>query len=307
MEKQKIEDVLKSISSEILTEETKTTLATMFNEAVEEKSKAQVQLVVESELAKMDEDHTSKLDSLIEAIDADHTAKFHKVVEQLDAAHTAKLQKIIEKYDGDYKAGAEALRVELIEKVSKFVDLYMDSAMPTQQLKEACDNIRARTMLDEIRKIVAVDPEFISENFKSALKDGHDTIEKLREQLNSTIKESTEIKQRLQATEATLILEKKTKDLSPDKKKFVLKMLEGKKPSEIESNFKYVTEMFEHDETEKIEEATTKATTKIDQKTFDTPKVIVENKEETTPVAEYAYVQDIANYMKGDVNERKIV
>jgi hypothetical protein len=65
--------------------------------------------------------------------------------------------------------------------------------------------------------------------------------------------------------------------------------------------------MFEHDETKKIEEATSKATTKVDQKTFDTPKVILEKKEEAGEIPEYSYVQEIANYMKGDVNERKIV
>jgi len=306
MEKQKIEDVLKSISSEILTEETKLQLATMFNEAVEETAKSQIQMVVENELSKMDADHVEKLDKLVEAIDNDHTSKFHKVIEQLDAVHTQKLQMIVEKYEKQYKEGAEALRVELVEKVSKFLDLYMESSLPTEQLQEACMNIRARTMLDEIRKIVAVDPEFISENFKEALKDGHDQIEGLRAKLNETIKESAEIKQKLQSTEATLLLEQKTKNLTEDKKNFVLKFLEGKKTNEIESNFKYVVEMFEKDETEKIEIATTKATNKVDQKTFDTPKVIVEQKETKDAMTEYSYVQDIADYMKGDVNERKI-
>ena len=148
MDKQNIEDVLKSISSDILTEAVKTQVATIFNESVEEKVAAQVQLVVENELSKMDEDHTKRLDTLVEAIDADHIAKFHKVIEKLDAAHTTKLQKIVEKYETEFKTGAESLRVELIEKVSKFMDLYLDTAIPTVQLKEACENIRARTMMD---------------------------------------------------------------------------------------------------------------------------------------------------------------
>jgi hypothetical protein len=298
MDKQKIEDVLKSISSDILTEEVKTNLAKVFNEAVEEKANSQIQLVVENELSKMDEDHTAKLDKLIEAIDADHTSKFHKVIKQIDEAHSAKLKKIVEKYENDMKNGAESLRVDLIEKITKFLDLYIEDTLPKEQLKEACQNIRARTMLDEIRKIVAVDPEFISENFKSALKDGHDTIEKLRGELNKTIKEAAEIKNKLTNTEATLLLERKTKDLTDDKKKFVMKLLDGKNSTEIEKNFNYVVEMFNKDEAEKIEKETEKTVTKIDQKTFDTPKVIVEKKEENDAMNEYSYINDIAESMK---------
>jgi hypothetical protein len=162
-------------------------------------------------------------------------------------------------------------------------------------------------MLDEIRKIVAVDPEFISENFKTALKDGHDTIEALRSELNKTIKESADIKQKLSNTEASLLLEKKTKDLSPQKKQFMMKFLEGKKVGEIEANFKYVTEMFDKDETEKIETETTKVTTQVDPKKYDVPKQVIVEKKETDAIGEYSYINDIVESMKSEThNEKKI-
>lgn len=278
MEKQKIEDILKSISNDILTEEVKSSIAKMFTEAVEEKVQAQSKLIVENELSKMDTEHTTKLEKLVEAIDTDHTSKFKAVIQQIDEAHTAKLKKVIAKHETDLKEGAEKLRGELITKVSNYLDLYLAESIPADQLKEAVENIRARKMLNEIKKIVAIDPEFISENFKEALKDGHTTIEKLRGELNDRIKESVGINQKLMETQAALIMEQKTRGLPENKKQFVTRLLEGKKPEEIEANFKFVLEMFDRDETDKIETAKVTATAKakvVAQK-VDVPKQVIQ-------------------------------
>ena len=274
-----IEQILKSIGKDILTEEVKTSIAKTFNEAVDAKVKSQAQLLVEAELAKMDDDHSEKLSKLIEAIDEDHTNKFKQVIQKLDEAHTVKLQKVIEKYEKELKEGAEKLHTDLVAKMSNYLDLYLAESIPANQLKEAVENVRARKMLDEIKKIVAVDPEFISENFKEALKDGHDTIEKLRGELNSKIKESVEINQQLLNTKAALILEQKTKDLSKNKKDYVMKLMENKKPEEIEANFKFVVEMYEKDEADKVSEAAEQAKNKtinnVKTSNTDTPKAVI--------------------------------
>ena len=240
MDIKNIEQILGSIGKDILSEEVKKSIATMFTEAVDAKVKSQAQLLVEAELAKMDDEHSQKLTNLIEAIDEDHTNKFKQVIQKLDEAHTAKLQLVIEKYEKELKEGAEKLHTDIVAKISNYLDLYLTETIPSTHLKEAVENIRARKMLEEIKKIVAIDPEFISENFKEALKDGHDTIEKLRGELNSKIKESVEINQQLINTKATLMLEQKTKDLPKNKKDYVIKLMENKKPEEIEANFKFV-------------------------------------------------------------------
>jgi len=276
----KIEDILGAIGGDILTEEVKNSIATMFNEAVDTKVKSQAQLLVEAELSKMDDDHSQKLQKLIEAIDQDHTNKFKQVISKIDEAHTAKLKTVIEKYENELKSGAESLHADLTTKMSNYLDLYLAESIPADHLKEAVENVRARKMIDEIKKIVAVDPEFISENFKEALKDGHDTIETLRGELNAKIKESVQLNQTLQNTKATLILEQKTKDLPKNKKEYIVKLLENKKPEEIEANFKYVVEMYEKDEADKLEVVAESAKDKAinKAKTSDTPKsVIVEN------------------------------
>ena len=300
MDTKRIEDILKSISNEVLTEAVKAEIAKSFNETVDDKVKTQAQLLIENELSKMDNDHADKMKKLVEAIDQDHTNKFKIVVQKLDEAHTNKLKKIIEKYEGELKNGAEQLRTELIAKVSNYLDLYIEETIPTSQLKEAVENIRARKMLEEIKKIVAVDPEFISENFKEALKDGHDTIEKLRGDLNEKIKESVDINQKLINTRAELILEQKTKDLPENKKNFVTKLLEGKKPEDIEANFKFVLEMYDHEEADKADSAAGKAKTKTKtlENKVDVPKVINESHPQNSS-EETEQVTGVQSYLEG--------
>jgi len=270
-----IQEILESIGKDILTDEIKEKIAGLFNEAVETGINTKVQLVVENELKKLDEEHTTKLEKLLEAIDLDHTKKIKQVVEQLDANYAGKLQKVAAKYENELKEGAEALNKDLTDKISNYLDLYLAESVPQDQLKEAVENTKARKMIEQIKQIVAVDEEFVNENIKEAIKDGHKTIESLRAELNKAIKESTIIKQDLINTKSQLILEKKTQDLSKDKKAYVYKLLEGKKPEEIEDNFKFVLEMYEKDETEKIDKhaETVKKTNKTILEKIDVPKI----------------------------------
>lgn len=295
-----IEKILESIGKDILTDEVKKALAESFNEAVESKTKSQIELVVENELKKLDDEHSDKLQKLIEAIDEDHTKKFKAVIQKLDETHTQKLEKVIEKYEQELKKGADTLREELIAKVSNYLDLYLTESIPADQLKEAVQNIRAKKMINEIKKIVAVDEEFISENFKDALKDGHDTIEKLKGELNKAIKESTEIKQELIQTKATVLLEQKTKDLPENKRKYISKLLEGKKPEEIEENFKFVLEMYEKDEADKVETLKESETAKSKTVTakVQPPKSIVTEGVKDDGV-ENSDASRVSSYMKG--------
>lgn len=297
-----INEVLESISNDILTEGAKSEIAKIFTEAVEETANSKVKIVVENELRKMDEDHSGKLKTLVESIDADHVNKFKAVVTKIDEAHTAKLMMVVEKYEKELKEGAIAIRNELVTKISNFMDLYLVEAVPAAQLKEAVENIRARKMLEEIKKIVAIDPEFISENFKEALKDGHQTIEKLRSQLNEKIKESVTLNQKLITTRSALLLEQKTAGLPEAKKTYITKLLESRKPEEIEGNFKMVMEMFDKDQSEQREMITESAKAKTVTRSSDTPKAVLTERHIQPSVEQTGEQNIMAAYMSGMKN-----
>lgn len=279
-----IKQILESISTDILSEEVKKTIAEAFNSEVEAKVTDRIKLEVENELSKMDVDHSKKLDEMLKAIDADHTTKFKKVLEKVDARHTKMLKTVIEKYDKDLKEGAKSLKEELSDKLSKFLDLYLEKSIPENHLKEAVDNIHARKLVDEIKKIVSLDETFINKNIKESIQDGYNALESIKKDLNAKIQENVSMKQELIRAKSELILEKKTANLPNDKKKYVFKLLEGKKPEEIESNFAYVLEMFEKDEDEKRELIAENVKNTAVNKKIDTPKTVVKESIESDKV-----------------------
>lgn len=252
-----IKEILKQAAGDVLTEETLTAIDSAFTTAVdskvEAKAKEQLTLQVEQALTKQDDEHTEKLGKLLEAVDADHVMKLKTVVAKLDESHCGKLTFIVKKYRNQLQTEAAKLRDTLVNEVSNFLDLYLDKVAPTEQISEAVANTEARKMLEAIKKVIAVDSSFITEQVREALVDGKQKINALQNQLDGTIKENVELNKAKKTAEANLILEKKTQGLPEDKKIYVNKVLAEKDPEFITENFNYVVEMFERDEQDEVE------------------------------------------------------
>jgi len=247
-----------------------TELQQAFEQAVDERTEQRVQLEVENATNKLDEyctsklkqvvekidaDHTAKLQKLVEAIDTDHAIKLQKLVKSIDKKHTAMLQQVVEKYENTLKSEAVTYQNRLVEEISNYIDLYLQKTVPTEQISEAVNNIRAAQQLQQIRQIVGISEEFISNEVKEALVDGKKTIDSLRSELNSVLKENVELSSRASKAQAYILLEKKTADMPKAKKAFVNKLLKNKSPEYIEENFSYVVDMFEKDTQQEVEVA----------------------------------------------------
>jgi hypothetical protein len=270
--------ILKEQFKDLITEETLTAVHEAFEAAVNEKADQRAELAVEAATTKLDEDHAAKLESLIESIDSDHTAKLQKLVEtidfdhavklkkvleKIDEDHTAKLQTVVEKYETTLKEEAESFRTRLVDEISNYMDLYLEKVVPTQQVNEAVENIRSRKVLDEIRKLVGINEEFINSEIKDALIDGKTTIDSLKKELNEALEANTAINAKLQNAEAKILLEEKTKDMPQSTKAYVSKLLKGKSPEYIQENYQYVVEMFEKEASEQVEDAKEQAVSRI--------------------------------------------
>jgi len=266
--------ILKEQFKDLITEETLTAVHEAFEAAVNEKA----ELAAEAATLKLDEDHAAKLEQLIESIDADHTAKLQKLVEtidfdhaiklkkvleKVDEDHTGKLQQVVEKYETALKEEAESFRSRLVDEISNYMDLYLEKVVPTQQVNEAVENIRSRKILDEVRKLVGINEEFLNNEIKDALIDGKSTIDSLKKELNEALEANTQLNAQLQNAEAKLLLEEKTKDMPESTKAYVSKLLRGKSPEYIQENYQYVVEMFEKESSEQVEDAKERATSRI--------------------------------------------
>jgi hypothetical protein len=289
-----IKELIKNIDPDVITEETATAIAEAFEQAVQEKTRSQVELQVQSALMKVDEEHATKLQKLIDAIDIDHTNKLQKVVEAINVNHASKLKSVIKKYDRLVDERAQQFSSKLVGEISNYLDLYLEKAVPSFQVEEAVANVYAKNTLAKIKKIISVDPEYINENVKEALHTGKKAIDSLKAQLNESVKDNIRINQELKNIKAGLILEEKIKDLPNRKKEYVSRLLGNKDASYIEENFNYVVEMFEKDELESAEDATINATARaVTRDVAPAPTSIIEegfensNGETNTSVSEY--------------------
>ena len=290
-----IKNILSEQFKDLITEETLSTIEEAFNQAVEERVKEKIQLEGENIKQQLDEtysaklqtvvekidiDHTTKLKKLVEAIDMDHAAKLQKLIKGIDQKHTGMLQQIVEKYEGETQQQAKAFQERLIEEISNYLDLYIDKHVPTDQISEAVQNIRASKQVEQIRQIVGITEEFIDSEIKEALIDGKKTIDSLKGELNEAIKQNTELNQKANKAESFILIEQKTKDMPSAKKSFIDRLLRNKAPEYIEENFQYVIEMFERQSQEDVDEA--KETIKKEFVTvpkIDRPQIIEEKQE----------------------------
>jgi hypothetical protein len=249
----KFKEILDKIGANVLTEDTKSTIIEAFEHAVDEKVKARTQLQVTEALKQQNEDHAQKLQKLLSVIDEDHSVKLQKVVKRIDKDHSGKFQKVIEHYENLLKKEAIKFKDTLVNEVSNYIELYIDQTIPMKQIAEACENTQAKNILTEMKKLLAIDEEYVTENVREALEDGKNTITTLHKELNEAVKENVKLNQQVKGIKAELILEQKTQHMPKNKRDFVRRILNEKSPDYIKENFDYVVEMFEHNENDETE------------------------------------------------------
>lgn len=309
-----VSNILSEQFKDLISEDTLKQVEEAFNTAVDEKSKAKIQLEVENVKAqldehytgklqelteKIDEDHTAKMQKLVAAIDTDHAVKLHNLVESIDAKHTKMLKQVVEKYEGKLVADATSFQNRLVEEVSNYLDLYLDKTVPTAQINEAVTNIQAAAKLHQIRQLVGINEEFVDNEVKEALIDGKRTIDSLRNELNVALKENVDLAARANKAEVAILLEDKTVDMPTAKKTFVHKLLKNKTPEYIKENFDYVVEMFEKEAQTDLETIQEQVKQEFVSQTAsaDRPHIIEEQKNFNNEVERDASSEVVSGYL----------
>jgi hypothetical protein len=290
-----LKDMLEAKAKEVLSDETKKEITEAFEATVKESTDQRLKLELENAVNKIDDEHSELLKTLLENVDVDHVKKLNMVLEKIDVDHSKKLEELTALYEQKTQEDAVELRDMLVEKISTYLDLYIEKAIPKQQIAEAVKNMRVRKMLDGIKEIVGIDEEFVTENVKEALLDGKQIIDSTKGQLNKTLKENIKLNTELTQFKSKMLIEQKTKDLSENKKKFVTKMLSGKPTDEIEKNFSYVIEMFEREEEDAAEKLVTEATDKAVSSDLKVP--VITEKQQITPELQKPE-STVAGYLK---------
>jgi len=271
-------DVLKEATKDILSEQTLNEIQQSFEASVNEK----VKIHVEKALAEQDEDHSKKLESLVEAIDKDHVAKLNKVVAAIDENHSGKLKSIVEKYTKALNSEAKNFKNETVNDISTYLEAYLDEVVPTEDIKKAVANRRAVDILGKVRNLLAVDAATAQESIREAVMDGKKQLDEARKELESAKERGVVLEKELNKTQASLLLEKKTRELPENKKKYIQKLLGNKDVEFIKENFDYTLKLFNTTEEERLSTIRDEAV----EQTETVDRVVVEEAASEKPASE---------------------
>lgn len=241
----KVKNLLPENAKEILTEQSL--------QVIEEAFSKKLELTVEAALVKQDELYAAKLQQLMKAIDKDHSAKLKVVVEAIDKNNAKKLLNVVKKYEAELDNDAKKFKSTLVESISDYLEEFIDEAIPAQAIQEATKNKTAYDVLNNLRRVLAIDSALMKESVKEGVVDAKVQIDTLTEQVNKLSKENNLLKENFLKTKTALILEEKTQNLSEKRKEYIKRVLGDKSPKFIEENFDYTLRLFDKKEHERIE------------------------------------------------------
>lgn len=284
----KISDLLNDVGKDVLTDKSLEQIETAFNEAVDKKVNDRTTIATEAALITQDEEHSKKLEELLEAIDKDHTKKLNKVVEAVDHDRTRKLKNVVRRYRQSITEEATGLKNTVVDSVSDYLDSYIEEAVPTKTIEEATSNKRAFTLLTDLRKMLSVDMALSTESIREAVKDGKETIISSRKQIEELTTSHNTIAEELEGARKDLYFEKKLNGLDDKKTNFIRKTFKDKDLAFIEENFEYTVQLFDKKAEESLDLLKEEALK--DNKTKDAKVETIEEevKKPTTPVDYYA-------------------
>jgi len=246
---------LKEAAGDLLSEETLTAIEESFNKTVDNKVTELVSLQVEKALVEQDEDHAAKLEALLEAIDADHTKKLSRVIGAINENHAHKLKDVVKKYSSDVVEEAGEFKTDLVDRISNYLDLYIENHIPMGDIKAAVENKDAQRQLSEMKKFLGVNAALSRNSIKDAIKDGAKQIQESKTTSTQLVSENAELKDKLENLERVNLLESLTKDLPIVKQRYINRVLASKSIDFIKENFNYTLDLFERSEEEKIHQA----------------------------------------------------
>jgi hypothetical protein len=284
---QNISDILREATNGQIDDVVLTDIENAFSSRLEEKAK----LHVDKALLEQDELYSAKLEQLLEAIDADHSAKLDKVVKAIDKDRVSKLKAVVTKYENTLNEDAEVFKAELVESISEYLDAFLEESVPAAEIKEAVKNKKAITVLEGLRKHLAVDSALEKQSIKDAVSDGKNQINEATVRLESALQEKDAVIEELNSIKSNLLIEQKTSGLDERTSKFVKKMLDGKSYDYITENFDYTLKLFGKKEESRLESLKTEALKDTSKSDVLQENVVVESTAPASP-----YMAELSKY-----------
>lgn len=241
--------VLKEATDGLLTEESLKAIEVAFTQAVEQRTT----LNVEAALVKQDGEYASKLKTLLEAIDKDRATKLKKVIEAVDSNNAAKLQKVVKKYKSALAKEAADFKKSLVGSISKYLEVYLEQAIPQNFINEAVLDRKAQTVLNNLRQHLAVDSSLMKESVRGAVIDGKRQLNEAQSELEKATQQVQTLEEEIDKLRASLVFTEKTQNLPAKKRDYVRRVLAGKTSEFISENIDYTIGLFDKTENDHVD------------------------------------------------------
>jgi len=221
--------------------------------AIQKALEAKVDLAVEAALVEQDEVYATKLGSVMESLDKDRTIKMKKLMEAFDRDKTTKLVKVVKKYEREQQGDLIRFKKQLTESVSAYLEEFLNESIPAKDIEQAVKNKTAMNVLENLRKVFAIDSAIMKESVSDAILQGKTELDKLRNENSSLKKDLKAITEEKNNTQVKLFIEGKTSKYPESKKNFIKKALGDKSLTFIKENFDYTVRLFEKQEKKQLE------------------------------------------------------
>jgi hypothetical protein len=285
-------DLIKEATEGILSEDSLVAIQEAFNQAVEQKTTVSV----EAALVKQDAEYADKLKSLLEAIDNDHTGKLVKLAEAIDTNNAVKLNRVVKKYKTALANEAKQFKSNLVGSISKYLEVYLEQAVPQQFINEAVLERKAQHVLNNLRQHLAVDSALMRESVRTAVVDGKKQIDEAQQELEKAQQRTKMLEEKLNKAQADAVLAEKTSTLTSKKRDYVKRVLDGKSAKFIAENIDYTINLFDKTERDQVDFLREQAMLDV-VATDDVPvREVVEESTHESPTVSNAYLTELSKY-----------
>lgn len=289
----KIKDLFTEDVQKLLSEDSLDAIQTAF----ENKLKLSVDLALESQ----DSIYAEQLEDLVKKIDADHTYKMRKLVEAVDRGNTQKLIKVVKKYERDSLVESKKFKAQVVNTISAYLDEFLNESISKDDLAQAVKNKTAFGVLENLRKVLAVDSTLMKESVQDAVMDGKKQLVERDNKINDLSTKYNALLEEHEALKKDLLLESKISSFNADKKAFLKKTFADKPLAFIQENMDYAIRLFDKKEKDKRtvlkEEAFTQR--KVQPDFIKTEKVVSEKVNNSSDSASDPYVAELSKVFGG--------
>jgi hypothetical protein len=176
------------------------------------------------------------MDKLDEAQKTDIKEKIEAILEVKITEKVNEKEAVIkESLLNEYEEKFETYKEELTEKFSNFVDEILEEELviPENILEYARKGELYFDLIEQFKTRFVIDEGYINDEIKEILSEARDEIKSLKDQMNSKIEESLDMKSELSKLKISNYLMEKTKGLTIDQAETITNILEGEKDIEV--------------------------------------------------------------------------